>query len=163
MSACGPWHLPRSLLIGHCCQRAAHRRCAGNVVLAEWRYEVVEAVAYRAERGLVVPAVNRDGAGRVLDRGCGLGGRHHLPALQQRNQAGLVVAGQASVARVRLGRRLVEAEQVRGGPAEVICLAAPAGEEALAIVDSELPAVARYKVGAADLEHGRDPAIAGRK
>src|SRR6516165_8499992 len=87
----------------------------------------------------------------------------HLPALQQRNQAGLVVAGQASVARVRLGRRLVEAEQVRGGPAEVICLAAPAGEEALAIVDSELPAVARYKVGAADLEHGRDPAIAGRK
>src|SRR6516164_1656574 len=163
MSACGPWHLPRSLLIGHCCQRAAHRRCARNVVPAEWRYEVVEAVAYRAERGLVVPAVNRDRTGRVLDRGCGLGERHHLPALQQPNQAGLVVAGQASVARVWLGRRLVEAEQVLCFPAKRLRLVAPAGEERAGIVDSELPAVDRDEVRAASLESGHDPAVAGRK
>src|SRR5262249_22987453 len=87
------------------------RSCGAPAKRTAW-LEVVEAVAYRAERGLVVPAVNRDRAGRVLDRSCGLGERHHPPALQQPNQAGLVVAGQASVARVRLGRRLVEAEQV---------------------------------------------------
>jgi hypothetical protein len=42
-------------------------------------------------------------------------------------------------------------------------LVAPAGEEAPAIVDGELPAVGRYKVGAAGVKDGRDPAIAGRK
>src|SRR5262249_24289147 len=86
-------------------REAAYGRAWGAPAKRTAWLEVVEAVAYRAERGLVVPAVNRDRAGRVLDRGCGLGERHHPPALQQPNQAGLVVAGQASVARVQLGRR----------------------------------------------------------
>ena len=42
---------------------------------ADCRLEAVEAVAYWAERGLVVPAVDREGAGRTLDRGGRLGRR----------------------------------------------------------------------------------------
>src|SRR5262249_57893714 len=64
--------------------------------------QIVQAVAGQPERGLVVTAVDRDGPGRVLDC-CGrLSERHHLPAVQQPAQAGLVVAAQACVAGVRL-------------------------------------------------------------
>ena len=72
---------------------------------ADWRLEIVEAVAYWAERGLVVPAVGRDGAGRALDRGGRLGQRDDRPALQQPDQSDLVVSRQAAVARVRRRRR----------------------------------------------------------
>ena len=102
---------------------------------AERRLEIVEAVADWAERGLVVPAVDREGAGRALDRGGGLGQRHDRPALQQPDQSSLVIARQAAVARVRRRRRLVEAEQILGGPAERLGLLAPAGEEATAVLD----------------------------
>jgi len=56
---------------------------------APWRLEVVEAVAYRAERGLVVPAV----AGRTLDHSRCLGERDDLSAAKQPDQTGLVVSG----------------------------------------------------------------------
>src|SRR5215831_2664312 len=127
------------------------RSCGAPAKRTAW-LEVVEAVAYRAERGLVVPAVNRDRAGRVLDRSCGLGERHHPPALQQPNQAGLVVAGQASVARVRLGRRLVEAEQVLCVPAKHLGLLAPLGKEAATVLDGLLPAIVWNEVRAAGLK-----------
>ena len=108
-------------------------------------------------------AIEGDRAGRVLDRGGGLGERHHLAALQQPDQAGLVVAGQAAIARVRTLRRLVEAEQILGGPAERLGLLAPAGEEAATVLDGEPPAVDRDQVGAAGFEGGDGPAIEGRK
>jgi hypothetical protein len=44
-------------------------------------FDVVQAVADRAERRLVVPAVDGDGAGQALDRGGRLGQRHNLAAL----------------------------------------------------------------------------------
>ena len=105
-----------------------------------------------AECGLVVLAVHGDGPRCALDRGGGLGERHHLPALQQPDQAGLVVARQAAVARVRLRRQLLEAEQVPSSPAERLSLVGPAGEERAAIVYGQLPAVDRDQVWAASLE-----------
>src|SRR5262249_61774853 len=78
--------------------------------------QIVQAVADRPEPGLVVTAVDRDGPCRVLDC-CGrLSERHHLPALQQPDQAGLVVAAQAGGAGVRLRWGGVEAEHVAGAP-----------------------------------------------
>jgi hypothetical protein len=55
--------------------------------------QIVQAVANRPERWLVVPAVGRDVASRVLDRGGGLGERDHLRSLQQPYEPGLVVPG----------------------------------------------------------------------
>ena len=121
---------------------------------AERRLEVVQGVAYWAERGLVVPAVDREGAGRALDRGGRLGQRHDRPALQQPDQSDLVISRQAAVARVRRRRRLVEAEQILGGPAERLRLLAPAGKEAPAVIDGSLPAVDRNELGAAGFEGG---------
>ena len=51
----------------------AYPRSCG--IPAERRLEVVQGVAHWAERGLVVPAVDREGAGRTLDRGGRLGQR----------------------------------------------------------------------------------------
>ena len=53
----------------------------GRYFISEGADEVVEGVAHWAERGLVVPAVDRDGAGRALDRGGRLGQRDDRPAL----------------------------------------------------------------------------------
>jgi hypothetical protein len=50
--------------------KSTYRRSCGA---PERRLEVVEAVAHRAERGLVVPAVDGDGASRTLDRRGGIG------------------------------------------------------------------------------------------
>jgi hypothetical protein len=70
--------------------------CGGRASHCDYREvclcEVIEGIARRAERRLVVPAVDGDGAGRALDRGGGLGQRHDRPSLQQPDQAGLVIA-----------------------------------------------------------------------
>src|SRR5262245_3856772 len=72
-------------------------------------------------------AVGRDGPDRVLDC-CGrLSERHHLPALQQPDQAGLVIAGQAAVARMWLRGWHLEPEQVASGPTERLGLLSPTG------------------------------------
>ena len=42
-------------------------------------FEIVQTVAHRAKRGLVVPAIGRDGPGRILDRCGGLGERDRRP------------------------------------------------------------------------------------
>src|SRR5262249_42200681 len=52
-----------------------------NFPYARSSFEVVEAVAERPERRLVVLAVDGDHAGGALDRGGGRGKRHHFPAL----------------------------------------------------------------------------------
>src|SRR5262249_1339156 len=101
--------------------------------------------------------------GGVLNRCGGLGEGDYGPSLEQPDQAGLVVAGQLAVGRMRRRRRLVEAEQVARGPAKRLRLVAPALEERASIVDSELPAVDRDEVRAASVESGQDPAVAGRK
>src|SRR5262249_7741490 len=77
-------HGSGSLGISHCCE------CAARADSAPWRLEVAEAVAYRAERRLVVPAVDGDGAGRALDRVGRLGERRAapLPYPPQRSGAG---------------------------------------------------------------------------
>src|SRR5215467_8056454 len=96
--------------------------------------EVVQTVANRAERGLVASAIGRDGPGRVLNRCGGLGEGDYGPSLEQPDQAGLVVAGQPAVARMRRRRRLVEAEQVARGPAERLGLLAPPRHEPTAVL-----------------------------
>ena len=83
------------------------------------RLVAVEAVAYWAERGLVVPAVDREGAGRTLDRGGRLGrrddSRHPDPVvLEFVVHGGLVGAGAsrrappagAAETRPKAGRRV---------------------------------------------------------
>src|SRR5262245_20194232 len=52
-------------------------------VPAEWWLEIVQAIAERAERRLVEPAVDVDRACRVSDRCGDLGERDHLAPLQQ--------------------------------------------------------------------------------
>src|SRR5262249_39914981 len=106
-----------------------HRRrlLAAGETRASLSLQVVQTVAQRPQRRLVVLAVDGDGAGRPLNRCGGPGERDYRPSLQQPDEPDLVVAGQASVARVRLGRGLVEAEQVPGRPAEGVRLVAPAG------------------------------------
>src|SRR5262249_40292298 len=111
------------------------------VVPAEWRYEVVEAVAYRAERGLVVSAVNRDGAGPAPDHSRRLGERPHLAAAEQPDQSGLVISRQAPITGMRPGRRLRQPEQVMDRPAERLGLPAPLGKEAATVLDSLLPPI----------------------
>src|SRR5262249_50698562 len=119
----------------------------------------VEAVAYRAERRLVVPAVDGDGAGRALDRGGGLGQRDYRAPPQQPYEPHLVVARPP----VKTGLGMLwhgdQAEQVPGRPAEGMRLVAPAGEEAPAILDGDLPAADRDQVGAARLKGGDCAAI----
>src|SRR5262245_1494852 len=108
-----------------------------------------------AERRLVVPAVNCDGASRALNRRGGLGERRHLPAAQQPNQADLVIAGQTAVARVWLRGWRLEPEQVGSRPAKDLGLIAPASEEASAILDGGPPAVDVDEIGATGLKGGQ--------
>jgi len=55
----------------------------------------------------------------------------------------------------------LEPEQVAGRPAERLGLLAPAGEEAPAILDGDLPAVDRDQVEAAGFEGGVDALVSG--
>src|SRR5262249_32141395 len=120
--------------------------------------QIVQAVADRPEPGLVVTAVDRDGPCRVLDC-CGrLSERHHLPALQQPDQAGLVVAAQACVAGVRMRWSGVQAEQVAGRPAERLGLLPPASQEPSAVLKGSLPAGHWDEVGAAGFQNLEDAA-----
>jgi len=54
--------------------------------------------------------IHGNGPTRSLDRGRGVGERHHRTALEQPDQPGLVVPAQGRVAGVRLGRELVQAK-----------------------------------------------------
>src|SRR5262245_59073077 len=107
----------------------------------------------------VSPVEGHRAAG-VLDRGRFCGERHHPPPLQQPNQAGAIAAGQAAVARMRPGRRLMKAEQVARGPAESGCLLTPLGEEALPVLDRPPPAPERHEIEAAGFEGGKDARVA---
>src|SRR5262245_64897767 len=99
---CIAW-LDQNAVLDHTCFRLdGFGDLAQALAPAEWRLQIVEAVAYRAERGLVVPLVGRDGTGRTPNHSRRLGERHHLPALQQPDKAGLVVPGQATIRRVRV-------------------------------------------------------------
>ena len=55
--------------------------------------KVVQAVADRAKCRFVIPAIDGDGPGGVLDRGGGVRERHNWPPLQEPDEAGLVVPG----------------------------------------------------------------------
>src|SRR5262245_23157208 len=118
--------------------------------------EVIEGIARRAERRLVVPAGDGDGAGCVLDRRAGLGERRPLPAAEQPDQASLVIAGQSAVARMWLRGWCLEPGQLAGRPAERLGLVTPPGQEASAILDGGLPAVEGDEV--AGFEVGKDTA-----
>src|SRR6478735_2594164 len=74
--------------------------------------------------------------------------------LQQPDQSDLVVSRQAAVARVWLRRRLVEAEQIPGGPAERIGLLAPGGEKQTPVLDAAAPAVPRDELWADGFQDG---------
>jgi len=58
---------------------------------------------------------------------------------------------------VWLVRRLVEAEQILGGPTQRLSLLAPLGQEAPPVLDRLLPAAGRDQVGAATLEGALGP------
>src|SRR5262245_26453502 len=112
--------------------------------------QIVQAVAERAERGLVEAPSH--GARADLDRRRVCAQRHHRPAPQQPDQPCLVIASQPPVARARLLRRPVEAEQVARCPAQHLGLLAPTGEEAAAVLDGALPVGNLDVLGAAALQ-----------
>jgi hypothetical protein len=73
--------------------------------------EIVQRITKRPIGRLARLAVGKDVPGvRVLDRGGVNGERDHAAALQQPQQAGVVVTAQPGIAQVRLCRRLVQPE-----------------------------------------------------
>src|SRR6516165_12374918 len=115
-------------------------------------FEILEAIAHRPERWLVMLAVDGDVAGGVFDRGRGLGQRHDWAPLEQPNQARAVVTAQPPVGRVRPLRQWRQTEQVRRLPPERFGLCAPLGEEALGGLNCLLPALDRDMVGTTSFE-----------
>src|SRR5215831_18145136 len=79
-------------LVTSCCRNVEGARAMVRKS-AYGSLEIVQAVTNRSERRLVVLAEDDDRAGRILNRGRRLGERHDFTALQQPDQAGLVVAG----------------------------------------------------------------------
>src|SRR5215510_8885168 len=88
---------------------------------SDWGYasfQIVQAIARRAQRWPIVLPEYCDGAGGLIfDGRCISGERHHLPPIEQPNEADAVVSRQPPIARMRLGRWRVEAEQIRTRPA----------------------------------------------
>ena len=78
--------------------RRIRRRLDLLSTMRESPLEIVETVAHRAKRRLVVLAIDGDGASRVLDSGRALSEGHHRPAAQQPDQTCSVIAAQSSVA-----------------------------------------------------------------
>jgi hypothetical protein len=124
------WTEPLKSRQGSSCARAASISIAAvisapAVRISSWeavcvigvlRHEVIERVTQWAVGRFVVPAVSRDRAGRHLDRGRLLRERYDRAALQQPDEASAVISAQALIGRVRVGRDLVEAKQIAGGP-----------------------------------------------
>ena len=61
--------------------------------VARLRIEVVQAIAHRSQRGLVVSAVNGDRAASVFDRRGVVGQCQDGPSPKQPNQTNLVISG----------------------------------------------------------------------
>src|SRR5262245_43282635 len=80
-------------------------------------FQIVQAIARRAQRWpIVLPEYCDGGGGLIFDGRCISGQRHHLPPIEQPNEADAVVSRQPALARMRLLGLLVQAEQGAGGP-----------------------------------------------
>src|SRR5262249_14223652 len=113
--------------------------------------EVIYRIAQRPIGRSVVLAKHGDAAGAVLDSGSVGGERHDRTTLQQPDQAGRVIAGQAAVARVWLLRRRVQSKQVTRVPAECFGLLAPSMQKGSAVRHALPPA--------GDVDQGREPQL----
>ena len=114
--------------------------------------EVVQAVARPTKRRRVVFAVGGRRAARASDRGGISGERQNLAALQEPNEAGLIVAGQASIARARVLRRSVQPEQVRTRPTKRLGLLTPGCKKPACVLYGLFAALDRDVVRTAPLK-----------
>src|SRR5262245_11015408 len=115
--------------------------------------EVVQGIAHRAERRLVVLVVNSDSAGRVLDSGSVRSERNDRAAPQQPEKPGFVITGKSPISWGWFIGDRVQAEQVSRRPAEQRSLFTPCSEKATPILDGLQPIVRLDVVGAAALKY----------